>query len=463
MTQQKRNRVAELAAFVAGAGIDALSPRVRDRAAISVLDSIACGIGGLSGEPVRRIADYVRETGGAPAATLLGGGRTSADRAALFNGAAIRYLDYNDTFAATGESCHPSDNVAPVLAVAEASGCSGADFVLALVLAYEVQCRLSEAAPVRARGFDHTVLGMLGMAAGAARARSLSVEQTAHALAITGTAFNALRVTRTGSLSHWKGLAAPNAALCAVHAVGLAAHGITGPEQVFEGNKGIIDTITGPFTVDWHAGGIDRILRCSIKKHNAEFHAQSAIEAALTVRRDARFNAESVERIDVTTFATGFHIIGGGEEGEKTTIRTREDADHSLPYMLAVALLDGEVGPGQYAPERISRSDANQLLRRVHVAPDPAFSRRFPEEMPARVRVTLADGTVIGAETRGYHGFWNDPFTWDDACEKFDRLTAGIVPPGLRDELVQAVRGLERLESIETLTGLLGRVPQPER
>lgn len=457
MTADPATRAEQLAAWAVSRTADHLSTAVRDRLRVSVLDSIGCVIGGLDGEPVRALEGYLAEMGGAPVSTLIGGGTASADRAALFNGAAIRYLDFNDTFAAPGESCHPSDNLAPVLAVAEQADASGADFLVALAVAYQVQCRLGEIAPVRARGFDHTVLGMLGMVSGAARARGLDADAAANAIEITGTAFNAIRVTRTGRLSHWKGLAAPNAAFAAVHAVALAAHGITGPDEMFEGNKGLMDSITGPFEISWADEPLDRVLHCSIKKYNAEFHSQSAIEAALAVRRDPAFDAAHIDRIRVQTFGTGFHIIGGGEEGDKKLILTKEDADHSLPYIVAAALLDGEVTPRQYSPERMRAPGIRQLLERVDVALGEGFSERFPVEMPATVEVELRGGHVLRAEATGYHGFHADPFGWDDVCAKFDALTDGLVDAGLRGALVETVAHLET-RPVRELTTLLARV-----
>jgi len=438
---------------------DDLTEKVRDRLRIAILDSIGCAIGGLGGAPVRALSGYLAEVGGAGRATLIGGGRTSADRAALVNGAAVRYLDFNDTFAAKGESCHPSDNLAPVLAAAELADASGRDLLVALAVAYQVQCRLSEVAPVRARGFDHTVLGMLGMAAGAARARGVDAETAAAALEITGTAFNALRVTRTGRLSHWKGMAAPNAAFGALHALSLAVSGITGPDEMFEGNKGLMDSITGPFRVAWDDEPLDRVLRCSIKKHNAEFHSQSAIDAALRVRAARGFDASGIRRVRVETFATGFHIIGGGEEGDKKLVRTKEDADHSLPYIVSAALLDGEVTPRQYLPDRMSRSDILELLQLTDVVLNEEFSARFPDEMPATVTVEQGDGTVLTATTTGYHGFHTDAFGWDDACQKFDVLTEGLIDETLRTALVDAVDELSE-RPVSDLTALLARVPR---
>src|SRR4029079_12295418 len=173
------------------------------------------------------------------------------DRAAFYNGALVRYLDFNDAYLAPGESCHPSDNLAPVLAAGDYANCSGRDFMAALAVAYQVQCRLSDVAPVRARGFDHTVQGAYAVASGVSKILGLDRSQTANAIAISGTAFIALRVTRTGKLSHWKGLAYPNLAACCTPATLLARHGITGPPEVIEGEKGLMDAITGYFQISW--------------------------------------------------------------------------------------------------------------------------------------------------------------------------------------------------------------------
>src|SRR5262249_4265138 len=150
---------------------------------------------------------------------------------------------------------------------------------------------------------------------------------------------------RTGALSHWKGLAAPNTGMAATHAALLAAAGITGPEAVFEGNKGFKDAIAGRFEIDWRKEDLERVRLTIVKKHNAEIHAQSASEAALAIRAAPGFAADRIEAVAVKTFSVAHRIIGGGEEGDKRLVRTKEEADHSLPYMVAVALIDGEVEP----------------------------------------------------------------------------------------------------------------------
>lgn len=448
--------VERLAAFVVARSWEDISSGARDSLKIRVLDALGCALGALDGPPVRAIHGLVAELGGAPLCTLIGGGRSAPDRAALLNGAAVRYLDFNDSYFAPGETCHPSDNLAPVLAAAERVGASGRELLTALAVAYQVHCRLSDEAPVRARGFDHVTQGAYAAAAGTAKALRLDPSQTANAVAIAGTALNALRVTRTGSLSQWKGLAYPFAAAGAVEAALLAERGITGPAEVFEGNKGFMDAVAGQFDLDWQYEDLERVRRTFLKRYNAEIHSQSALEGLLELRAAHRVVPERVERIELETFQVAFDIIGGGEEGAKTEIATKEEADHSLPYLLAVALLDGQVLPEQYAPERIAAADVQALLRRVEVRPAPDLSARFPDEHACRLRVVLDDGTVLGAQKSDYEGFLTRPMSWRRAREKFERLAAGAAEPELVGELADAVAVLDELETSD-LTALLAR------
>ncbi len=449
--------VEQLAAFVVRASYEDLTEEARQQLKIRILDSLGCAVGALDGEPPRWIRNLVQELGGNGLCTLIGGGRTAPDRAAFYNGALVRYLDFNDSYLAKGETCHPSDNLGPVLAAAEYADGSGRDLLTALAVAYQVQCRLSDVAPVRAKGFDHTTQGAYAVAAGASKALGLDQAQTANAIAISGTAFNALRVTRTGALSHWKGLAYPNTAFGALHAALLAQHGITGPREVFEGNKGFMDAISGPFEIDWSREDLEQVRRTILKKFNAEVHSQSVLEAVLELRRTAEFSAAEIERVEVEIFDVAFNIIGGGEEGDKAVVRTKEEADHSLPYLVAVALLDGHVMPEQYDPTRIRSQDVQALLRRVSVRPVDAFSRRFPEEMPCRIRVTLPDGRLLVTEQQDYEGFLGRPMRWDTVAQKFERLAGVHADAALRREIVGALNNLEAIP-VADLTTLLGQV-----
>lgn len=449
-----------LAAFVVQASYDDLSAEARRQLKIRVLDALGCAIGAVAGEPIRRIRAHVDEFDGTGRCTLIGGGSTAPDRAAFYNSALVRYLDFNDSYLAPGETCHPSDNLGAVLAAADYAGRSGQDFLTALAVAYQVQCRLSDVAPVRAKGFDHTTQGSYAVAAAVAKALGLDEEKTANAVAIAGTAFNALRVTRTGALSHWKGLAYANTAFGGTHAALLAMRGITGPREVFEGNKGFMDAIAGRFEIDWSREDLERVRRTILKKFNAEIHSQSALEGILELKRDMSFRAADVKQIMIETFDVAYHIIGGGEEGDKTIVRTKEEADHSLPYMAAVAVLDDQVMPEQYQPDRIRRDDVQTLLRRVTVRPAPEYSRRFPDQMACRIEVQLRDGRRGVKEKADYEGFHTRPMSWETAILKFERLAAPYTPTGLRADIASTVDQLDEL-TIAKLTVLLGRVRVP--
>ncbi len=453
--------VEQLAEFVVRASLDDLSRQACEQLKIRVLDALGCAIGAIAGEPMRMIRKHLRDFGGAGHCTLIGGGRSAPDRAAFYNSALVRYLDFNDSYLAQGETCHPSDNLGAVLAAAEYADRNGRDFLTALAVAYQVQCRLSDVAPVRAKGFDHTTQGSYAVAAGVAKALNLNAEQTANALAISGTAFNALRVTRTGALSHWKGLAYPNTAFGGTHAAFLARRGITGPLEVFEGNKGFMDSIAGRFELDWSKEDLERVTRTIIKKYNAEIHSQSAIEGILELKQQHGFRADDVKSIEIEIFDVAYHIIGGGEEGDKTIVRTKEEADHSLPYMIAVALLDNQVMPEQYERERIQRQDVQTLLRRVVVRPSEEYSRRFPAEMPCRLTVTLKDGRKLTAEKCDYEGFHTRPMRWQTVIEKFERLSRSYTTVSLRRKIIEAVEHLEEI-SAKDLTLLLAKVQVPE-
>jgi 2-methylcitrate dehydratase len=446
-----------LATFATAASYDSLSELAREQMKIRVLDSLACAIGALDGEPTRVVREQVEEFAGVEVCTLIGGGSVPPDRAALYNTALVRYLDFNDSYIAAGETCHPSDNLGAVLAAAEYAQASGRDLLASLALAYQVQCRLSDVAPVRDAGFDHVTQGAYAVAAGVARVLGLDAVRAAHAIAIAGTAFNALRVTRTGALSNWKGLAYANLAGAVTGTTFLARRGITGPLEVFEGEKGFMDAVSGCFDLTWENEDLERVTGTILKKYNAEIHSQSVIEAVLQLRAREHLSATDIVRVEIDVFDVAYRIIGGGEEGDRTVVATKEQADHSLPYLVAVALLDGDVMPEQYRPERIVRDDVQALLLRITVRSDAILSRRFPAEMPCRVRIILRDGQVKTAELADYPGFHTRGRTWEAAQKKFERLTSPHTSPSLQVRILATVAELEQFP-VTDLTSLLADV-----
>lgn len=424
---------------------------------IRVLDSLGCALGALSSEPLIRLRQHVADLGGKPSATCIGGGRTAPDRAAFYNGALVRYLDFNDAFLARKEICHPSDNLAAVLAAAELSGAHGRDLLTALAVAYQVQGRLAEVAPVSPRGFDHTTLLAFSAAAGASRALGLDEEQAAHAIAISGTSNVGLRVARTGRLSNWKGLAGPWTAAAALESALLARRGITGPLEVFEGNKGFEDAIAGRFDIDWHREDLELVNRSVLKRYDAAILAQSAIEGLLELLSGEDVGPDDVAHIDVEVFQGAFFALGVGNEGVRMAPGSREDADHSLPYLMAVALLDGWVGPEQFHPGRIRSADIQRLMRRVVVFYQDHFDRFYPDQLPCRIRLYLRDGRTLETEKHDYEGFHSRPMSWEAAMAKFSELASRSAGPATLSEIAGAVARLEDLEVAE-LTGLLAGV-----
>jgi len=450
-------QVEKMARWLVGLRFEDLSSQACEQLKLRLADGLGCALGALSGAPIQMIRAQLDEFGGRPLCTLIGGGRTAPDRAAFYNSALVRYLDFNDSYLAPGETCHPSDNIGAVLAAAEYAGASGRTLLTALAAAYQVQCRLSDVAPVRAKGFDHTTQGAYAAAAGAAVALGLDAQKTASALAISGTALNALRVTRTGALSHWKGLAYPHTAFGATHAAFLAQRGITGPLEVFEGNKGFMDAIAGPFEIDWSQEDLERVRRTIVKKYNAEIHSQATLEGVLELRAAESFDPREIASIRIDTFDVAFHIIGGGEEGDKTTVTTKEEADHSLPYMVAAALLDGQVLPAQYRPERIAADDVQRLLQKITVREAPELSSRFPDEMGARITIRLEDGRTLEAERTDYEGFHTRPVGWEGAWRKFVSLGRPFADEKTLQTLFETLQQLEH-SGTGDLTALLAKI-----
>jgi 2-methylcitrate dehydratase len=450
--------VQKLAKFVSFRSYNDLSKDAIRELKIRLLDYLGCAIGALKGEPIKLLKEQLDDFGGKPLASLIGGGKTAPDRAAFYNSALVRYLDFNDSYLAKNETCHPSDNIGSILSAAQYADKDGKDFLTALAIAYQVQCRLSDVAPVRDKGFDHTVQGAYGTAAGVAYALGLNAEKTANAIAIAATAYNALRVTRTGNLSNWKGLAFPSTGWTSTHSAFLAMRGITGPEEIFEGNKGFKESIAGDFEIDWEKEDLEKVTQTIIKRFNAEIHSQATLEGIEDLMLLYKFDSKEIQSIVLNTFDVAYNIIGGGEEGSKKNITTKEEADHSLPYMMAVLLLDGNVLPAQYLPERIIKDDVQELLQKVFVNQKKEYSDRFPEEVACDITIVLKNGTVFQIDKKDYKGFLTRPASWEMIVEKFNNLSYPFADEILRNEIIGMVEDLEKYR-VSDLMALLEKVP----
>jgi 2-methylcitrate dehydratase len=414
------------------------------------IDSFATAVGAMDADAYAIAKRCALRVQGQPSVHLLGGGQSSAEWATFVNGLLIRYLDYNDTYLSL-EPAHPSDNLSTVLAVGELAGANGRDLLTAAVLAYEIQCRLCDAASLRKHGFDHVTYGAISSAVAACKLLRLDAIRTAHAIGLAGVANVALRQTRAGELSMWKGCAFANVARNGVFAALLAAEEMTGPAPIFEGDLGIMKLLTGPFELA-PLGGDDRPFMISgtyIKFWPAEYHSQSAIDAALQLRPEVG-DVRKVTAIDIHTFDAAVDIIAN--DPEKWRPKTRETADHSLPYCTAVAMADGDVTLAQFDPKRFTDPALLELVAKAKVHRDAALSARYPKGIPNRVTVSLADGRKLTKEVEFPRGHARNPMTDEEVERKFRQL---VEPRYGKDRTGRILRICWQLEKVKTAGELI--------
>jgi 2-methylcitrate dehydratase len=447
-----------LAKFASRTAYEDLTAERRERLKVSILDSLASAVSALEAPPVAACLAHAKAFGGPDGnCTLIGGGAANVVYAAFYNTALVRYVDFMDSYLAGSQLCHPSDNTAAVLAACEHAGRSGREFLTALAVAYQVESTLTDAAPFMDRGFDLTTPLTYSLGAGVAKALGLDEAKTAAAVEICGQSGLPLLVARTTPISQWKGLSSSQVALGCVNAVFLASRGVTGPEYVIEGSCGLSQALDQPVDIDWAHMGLDCFDRVTLKSYNSAVPTESAIFCILELHKLHRFDPAEVASIEADVVQVTYDFTGGGRFGPKTNVHTKEDADHSLPYLLAVALLDGDVQTAQLSPERIAKADVQGLLRKVSVRPDASFTARYPDEFPSRMTVRLESGRSFTHEVSDCPGFPTRPFTWQEVSAKFDRLAAGRVSADLRRDIKNAVRSLEDIQ-VSDLTKLLGEL-----
>lgn len=361
------------------------------------LDSFATAVGAMPADAyhiAKKVAGHMSST---PGASLLGGGTSSIEWATFVNGLLIRYLDFNDTYLSK-EPAHPSDNLAAVLSVGEMVNATGKEMLVAAVLAYEIQCRLCDASSLRKYGIDHVTYGAISSCLAACKLLKLDETKTTHAVGIAGVCNAALRQTRAGEMSMWKGCAFANAAKQGVFAALLANEGMTGPAPIFEGELGFMKLLTretfevAPMGAENGPSKNDddfMISHAYIKYWPVEYHAQSAVDAILQLRPQVG-DWKNVEKIDIHTFDAAVDIIG--KDPEKYRPTTRETADHSMPYCVAVALIEGDVGLDSFDDAHLKNAPLIELTNKVKLHRDASANARYPKSIPNKLTVTMRDG-----------------------------------------------------------------------
>src|SRR5580658_5805667 len=432
-----------IAQFACRTSYDDLDPARREHLKASVLDSLGCALSALGAPPIVACLEQAKEFGGSDArCTMIGGGKANVVYAASYNTALIRYMDFMDSYLGGEELCHPSDNTGGVLAACEHAGRSGKEFLTALAVAYQVEAALTANAPFMADGFDLTTQLSFSLAAGASQALQLDVAKSGAAVEICGSVIPLL-VVRTTPISQWKGLNSSQAALSSIHGVFLASRGVTGPKYVIEGSNGLAQALGKPIQIDWDHMKLDCFDRLCLKSYNSALPTQSAIFCTLELHKAHPFDPADLVSIEADVVQDTYDFTGGGRFGPKKNVHTKEDADHSLPYLIAVGLLDGDVQPAQLEPSRIAKPDVQQLLQKVTVRPDDSFTARYPAEFLSRVTVRLKNGESYTHEVSNYPGFPTRPFTWKDVEAKFDKLAAGHATAKACQQIKDTVRSLE--------------------
>ena len=455
-----------LAAYTRSLGYDDLPSEVVHEVKRRVLDSLGCALGSWNSRPCRIARELAQSIRLRTGATIWGTGhKTLPDLATFANGSFVRYLDFNDTYLSK-EPAHPSDNIPAALAAGEIAQATGKQVIQAIALAYEIHCRLCDAAALRPRGWDHVTYGPFASALAAAKVMKLSEARTVQAINLAGVANVALRQTRVGDMSMWKACAFSNAARNGVFATLLAQRGMTGPSPIFEGEKGFMKLVSGPFELPplageqlpGHAPVPFRILDTYIKHFPVEYHAQTAVEAALALRNELieAEGPQAIERlsdIEIGSYDVAIEIIG--RDPEKWQPTTRETADHSFPYCVTAALLDGHVTLNSFSDKRLQDPAMRELLKKVRVVREPEFVHRYPDAMPTRVTVRTMAGRSYCKQVDIPLGHPRQPMSDSDVENKFLCLAFGRLDRSRINKLIDVVWKLDRMKDMTGMITLL--------
>ena len=439
-----------IAQFASRLKLDDIPADMRRRANQIMVDSLACAFGGASCEAVnmaRRLAP-TPAPGDPGGRAIIVGQHTTADSAAFINTSMIRYLDYNDSF----PTAHPSDCIGALLSVAATHDSSGADLLVAMVVAYEVFNRLTESARMRYLGWDQGAAVAVGVAAGLGSLLHMDEAQIVHAVSLAAVECVPLRSTRAGRLSLWKGAATAHASREATYLTQLASLGMTGPTASFEGRHGHWELITGPFELRaFPPEGDFLIEKVRLKYWPLEYNIQIAVWAALELR--SRVPLEQLQSVDIGTYWHAWHETGS--EPAKWTPQTRETADHSMPYVFARVLLDGDIGVESFEPEAFRDERALELMQRISVHEEAAIEAKYPATVAIAVTATTTSGESMTIQLENPRGHERNRMTEDETSEKFRRQAVPLIGAAAAEAALQYWWSLEEGASVSDGIGLL--------
>jgi 2-methylcitrate dehydratase len=434
-----------------------LSPEAVHEAKRFLLDSLGCALGGFLQHDVRIVLEVLGETAGRGPATVIGTcARLDVVSASLANALMVRVMDYNDIYWKQDPS-HPSDIIPAALACCERQGSDGRELIVGIVLGHEFEQRLCEAAVpgIRERGWHHATLTAFVSPIVAGRALGLPWEQIQHAIGISASHHATLGAVTAGTLTMMKNTVDPMATQAGVLAALLAERGYTGPEHVIDGKEGLVRCF-GP---EWRLpvlteglGASWRITQCGMKAFPTEALTHTPISAVLDLVRENDLTPAQIMKVHIRSLARAADILA---DPSKYDPRSKETADHSLPYVIAAAIVDRQVTPAQFTDTKINEPEIRAQLRKVEVVAGPEIERVFPAMQRALVTIFTSDGRELTRQLDYPKGDPRNPLSDREIEEKFDALAGPVLSLPARGKVKDAVWNLEALASVTELMGLL--------
>ncbi len=448
---------AKMSRWAAGVKFQDLSKDAVYQAKRFLLDSVGCALGGYQQHDVKIALEVLNEVAGRGPSTVIGTGqRMDPVSASLANALMIRCMDYNDIYWKQDPS-HPSDIFPAAIACCERAKSDGKELIVGLVLGHEFEMRFCEAAfpGVRERGWHHATLTAFVSPIVAGRALHLSWEQIQHAIGISASRHCTLGAVTAGKLTMMKNTVDPMATQSGVLAALLAEKGYSGPEHVIDGKEGL----THVFGPDWKLellteglGESWRITQCGMKAFPTEALTHTPISAVLDIVKQNDLHPDQVEQIQIRSLARAADILS---DPSKYDPHTKETADHSLPYVIAAALVDRQVTPVQFTMEKIMDPKIREQLRKVEVVADPEIEKVFPALQRVIVQITTRDGRAFTKQLDFPKGDPRNPLTDQDVEEKFSALADGVLSAAAQTKLKDTIWGLEKAGSVQKLMGLM--------
>ena len=416
-----------------------------------LLDSVGCAFGGWDTEDVQIQQALHEKMGGTPEATVfLGGTKLPVNHAALMNSLLIRALDYNDIYWEEDPS-HPSDIIPAALSPAEALSKDGKSVITAIVLAYEFEQRMCEFAHpgIRERKWHHATLTGFVSPIVAGKIFGLTVNQMVNAIGISGSRCCTLGAVTAGKLTNMKNTVDPMATQSGVIAAQLALKGYSGPEHVIDGKEGLVDTFGPEFELNILTDNLGkdwRILRCSMKAFAAEALTHSPITAVLKITKENQLKPQDIAEVNVKTVARAADILSDSSKYKPTS---KETADHSLPYCLAAAIVDGMVTPAQFTESKLKDPQIWELLPKIKVSAHAEFEKLFPRLKATEVTVKTTSGKSHTLRVDYPKGDYRDPMSEEQLLYKFDSMVLPKASQTRRDQMVDLIMNLEKVKNMK--------------